>query len=78
MRHDIVTLGMFPVRENAPKTPIRVRSGGVVGDTHPVFIIPPQMGGFGGEFPPPQILAKPSVPPQIGTPKFSAGRIVEH
>ena len=25
---------LFPVRENAYPTPIRVRSGGVVGDTH--------------------------------------------
>ena len=34
MRHDIVTLGMFPVRENAAPTPIRVRSGGEQADTH--------------------------------------------
>ena len=34
LSHELVKLGVFPVRENAPKTPIRVRSGGVVADIH--------------------------------------------
>ena len=46
---DIVTLGVFPVRENAYPTPIRVRSGGVVADRDGFWTLVAAMGWTLGE-----------------------------
>ena len=59
--------------DHDPLTGKRSGVGARIADS--VYYSPPN-GGFWGEISP-QIPAKPSVPPQIGTPKFWAGRILE-